>query len=168
MKRIASIVAMAVVMFGCRTAQRLADKETPQFRYEVEAVDVGSQGTYQLKVWTYSKNPDVAIEQAKKNAVHCIVFKGFIGKTGTITGRKALVTSSTVETERDDYFRPFFMTGGTYQRFVSLVNNGAIAPGDRLKVGKEYKIGVVVSVDVAALRKELENAGIIKALGGGF
>jgi len=53
-------------------------------------------------------------------------------------------------------------------KFVTLVNNGAIASEDRIKIGKEYKIGVIVSVNVAALRKDLEDAGIIKSLSNGF
>lgn len=43
-----------------------------------------------------------------------------------------------------------------------------IAADDRLRVGKEYKIGVVVSVKVSDLRRELEAAGIIKSLNAGF
>ena len=52
--------------------------------------------------------------------------------------------------------------------FVSTSNDGAVAAEDRMKIGKEYKIGVVVSVNVSALRKDLEDAGIIKSLGAAF
>jgi hypothetical protein len=165
--KIGAIIALAA-LFGCKTSQQVANTETSQFRYEIEALDLGSQSVYQLKVWTYSKNPDTAIEQAKKNAVHGVIFKGFTGKTGVIAGRRPLIANPAEETERADFFKPFFANGGGYQQFVSLVNNGAIAPGDRLKVGKEYKIGVVVSVNVATLRSNLEAQGIIKKLGGGF
>ena len=37
-----------------------------------------------------------------------------------------------------------------------------------VKVGKTYKIGLVVSVSKDALRKALEKAGVVKALGAGF
>lgn len=40
--------------------------------------------------------------------------------------------------------------------------------GDVIKIGKEYKVGVVISVNVAMLRKDLEDAGIIKGLSNGF
>ncbi len=53
-------------------------------------------------------------------------------------------------------------------KYVSLSNDGSIDTDDRLKVGKEYKIGVVVSVMKDQLRKDLEKAGIIKALDAGF
>jgi GTP-sensing pleiotropic transcriptional regulator CodY len=53
-------------------------------------------------------------------------------------------------------------------KFVSLASDGAVAAEDRMKVGKQYKIGVLVSVNVALLRKDLEDAGIIKSLNAGF
>ena len=40
--------------------------------------------------------------------------------------------------------------------------------GDRIKVGKEYKIGLFISVRKDALRKDLEQARIIKGLNSGF
>lgn len=54
-------------------------------------------------------------------------------------------------------------------RFVTLTNNGAIAAGDIMKVGKkEYKVGVVVTVQYNDLRKYLEEKGIVKRLDAGF
>jgi hypothetical protein len=37
-----------------------------------------------------------------------------------------------------------------------------------IKVGKEYKVGMVVSVSKDQLRRDLEAAGIIKGLATGF
>ena len=51
-----------------------------------------------------------------------------------------------------------------YRGFTSA----RVAAEDRMKIGKEYKIGVVVSVNVSALRKDLEDAGMIKSLNAGF
>lgn len=148
-------------------AKKKADKQTAAWRYEIEAVGTGVQGTYLVKVWSYSKKPNVAIDQATKNAVHGIIFKGFAGKQG-VPSQKPLTTNVNLEEEKADFFKPFFSTGGKYMKFVNVTNNGAIAAEDRFKVGKEYKIGVVVSVNVAALRKDLEDAGIIKGLSSGF
>jgi hypothetical protein len=79
-----------------------------------------------------------------------------------------LAQSSNLEQEHEKFFSDFFDDGGKYLKFVSLANNGAIGAGDRIKIGKEYKVGVVISVDVNSLRKDLEDAGIIKKLGGQF
>jgi hypothetical protein len=152
---------------GNAQAKRKANKDTEAWRYEIEAVQTGVQGTYLIKVWSYSKKPDVAIEQAKKNAVHGVIFRGFAGKQG-IPGQQALTSNVSLEQEKADFFDPFFSNGGKYMKFVASTNDGAVAAEDRMKVGKEYKVGVIVSVNVSALRKDLEDAGIIKKLGAGF
>jgi hypothetical protein len=148
-------------------ARKKAEKDTEEWRYEIEAVQTGTQGSYLIKVWSYSKKPNIAIEQAKKNAVHGIIFKGFTG-TSTVPGQKALASNVNLEEEKKDFFKPFFEDGGKYMKFVSTSNDGAVAAEDRMKIGKEYKVGVIVTVNVSALRKDLEAAGIIKSLGAGF
>lgn len=147
--------------------QRKANKDTEAWRYEIEGVQTGTQGSYLIKVWSYSKKPEVATEQAKKNAVHGIIFKGFSGRAG-VPGQSPLTNNSNLEEEKADFFKSFFSDGGKYMKFVSLSNDGAVAAEDRMKIGKEYKIGVIVSVNVADLRKDLENSEIIKSLSSGF
>ena len=141
-------------------------EEKINWNYEIEPVGVGTQGTYLIKVWSYSKNPEVAIEQAKKNAVHGVIFKGFGGISG-VPGQHPLTDNPNLEIEQAEFFRNFFANGGKYMKFVNVTNDGSVAAEDRLKVGKEYKIGVVVSVNVAGLRKDLEDAGMIRSLGSG-
>ena len=53
---------------------------------------------------------------------------------------------------------------GEYMKYVSLTS----AAHEVIRVGKEYKVGVVVTVHKDALRKALENAGIVKGLSHGF
>lgn len=161
---------LAVVAFaftGNAQAKKKADKDTNTWRYEIEAVQTGVQGTSLIKVWSYSKKPDVAIEQAKKNAVHGIIFRGFAGRSG-VSGQSALSNNPNLVEEKADFFDAFFADGGKYMKFVSLTNDGAVAAEDRMKVGKEYKVGVLISIRTAELRKDLENAGIIKSLGSNF
>lgn len=160
-------LALPFASMGQAKKKKKADADTKAWRYEIEPVGTGTQGTYQVKVWSFSKNPKVATEQAKKNAVHGVVFKGFSSANG-VTGQKPLARNPNVEQEKEDFFNHFFETGGNYQKFVTLTNSGAIGEGDRIKMKREYKIGVIVSVNVAGLRKDLEDAGIIKGLAGGF
>lgn len=168
MKRILSLISI-VLLISCFSASSKdkADKDTDIWRYEIEAVSTGTEGSYLVKVWSYSKKPVLAIEQAKKNAVHGIVFKGFAGKQ-RVSGQKPLAIDPNIEVEQQEFFKLFFADGGNYLRFVQLTNDGSIAAEDRLKVGKEYKIGVIVSVNVSSLRKNLEDAGVIRELGSGF
>lgn len=162
-----AVMFLALPLASMGQAKKKANKDTEAWRYEIEPVGTGTQGSYQIKVWSYSKKPKVAIEQAKKNAVHGIIFKGFASSQGA-TGQKPLAPNPNLEQEKEDFFDLFFKDGGKYQKYVTLTNSGAIAAGDRVKIGKEYKIGIIVSVNVAGLRKDLEEAGIIKGLASGF
>jgi hypothetical protein len=105
------------------------------------------------------------MEQCKKNAVHGIIFKGFSGNDKVRTSQKPLASNSTVEVENADFFQRFFASGGKYMKFVTVSTD---ASPEVIKVGKEYKVGVVMSVNASELRKDLEAAGIIRGLSNGF
>jgi hypothetical protein len=147
--------------------RKKSKKDTHNFRYEMECIGEGKQGTYAIKVFSYSKKPHIAIEAAKRNAVHGIIFKGIAG--GECINKPALARNQNLEQEKADFFKDFFANGGKYSKFVVASTDGAIEGGDITKISKkEFKIGVNVSVNVSLLRKDLEAAGIIKGLASGF
>ena len=161
------LIVLTSFSLSISAQNKKADKDTRNWVYEIGPVGVGTQGSYLIKVWSYSKKPIVAIEQAKKNAVHGIIFKGFTGIQG-VPGQRPLTNNPNLEVEQAEFFKNFFAEGGKYMKFVNITNDGSVAAEDRLKIGKEYKIGVVVSVNVAGLRKDLEDAGILRGLSSGF
>ena len=172
-KRICLLLVALATVLSCSTArQAAADKDTFQWRYEIEPVaGQARQGYILVKVWTYSKDKNIAVSQAGKNAVHGVLFKGVAALTDAgsrIPSQKPIITDSGAEERYSDFFKTFFAEGGKYQRYLQFVNNGIPGAGDILKVGKEYKIGVKVSVAKDALRKEMEADGIIGKLGSGF
>lgn len=133
--------------------------------YEIECMGTGVDGTQLVKVWGFGTNPERATYQARKNAVHAVIFKGInAGKPGCMT--RPLVSQPGAEEMHREYFNNFFRDGGRYLNFISQANDGSV---DRIKVSsRDYKVGVVISVRHASLREELEAAGIIKKLGQGF
>jgi hypothetical protein len=161
-----ALAGLALLLWSCSTTKKL-DKETAEWRYQVEAVNTGVQGTYQIKVWTYAEKVEWAEAQAPKNAVHAVVFKGFPSK-GRVKGQKPLVRDVNAMETHKAFFDQFFKDGGEYARFVTLVDSGSIGPGDLVKVGKEYKVGYITNVSAAALRKYLEENEIIEALDSRF
>jgi hypothetical protein len=166
-------VAFGFAIFAAQNtfsqAQKKADNDTKLWRYEVQCEGVGNEGTKLIKVFSYSKKPDVAIEQAKKNAVHAMIFQGFNGNSGVgCPTQKPLTNNPGLEQEKKEFFDSFFADGGKYMKFVSVSGDGSIAVEDRMKVGKEYKVGVIVSVMYDLLRKDLEAAGIVRSLSSGF
>jgi hypothetical protein len=167
MKHLLIIAFLASSFVGFAQAKRKADKDTKIWRYELEAAGEGNDGTYLVKVWSYSKKPDVAIEQAKKNAVHGVVFQG-IPAAGRFSSQPPIARTPGLENEKADFFDAFFDDGGAYMKYVAVSNDGSVDGDDRLKVGKEYKIGVVVSVRKDLLKKDLQAQGIVQGLSSGF
>lgn len=153
---IIGFIALALTTFSC---------STPTYGYEMTCLGVGSEGSNLLKVYSYGKNYDKAVKQAKHDAVHGILFKGIVGSNGC-ANQPAMVKPQE-QVANQAFFDEFFKKG-EYIRFVNISNDGSIGATDRLKVGSMYKIGVTVSVQKDALRKYLKQAGVIKPLGVGI
>jgi hypothetical protein len=148
--------------------RKKSKKDTHNFRYEIECNDTGARGTVAIKVFSYSKKPDIAIEAAKRNAVHGIIFKGF-PRAGKCQKKDPLARNPNLEQEYEEFFKEFFKDGGKYLKFVNASTDGAIEGGDISKISKrEYKIGINVSVNRSALEKDLIAAKIIEGLGSRF
>ena len=120
-----------------------------------------------IKVWSYSKKPAVAMEQAKKNAIHGVIFQGFAGGGQGCTSQRPLSDDPELVQQKAEFFDNFFADGGKYMQFVGNASDG-LNPNDRVKIGKEYKVGVIVTVLKDNLRKYLEETGMIKKLDSGF
>lgn len=156
MRKLLTIFLITVIAFVCH-----AQENTMQWKYEIQCVDVAKEGGALVKVYTYAKSRKIALEEAKKSAIHGILFKGFIGN-GKCASQKPLIKTPTAETENRDFFNVFFLDGGKYMKYVTLSTDGNIDPNDIVKVGKEYKLGIIVTIAKDALRKDMEAAGIIK------
>lgn len=155
--------ALFVVVGASAASRKLKNSDTEKFQYEIEGVNNGTQGTYLVKVWTYSSSNKANFETCKKNAVHGVIFKGYAG-SATARPQRALVATPGAELEHAEFFELFFKDGGEYNKYVTITAGSQ----EVVKVGKQYKIGLVVSVSKDALRKALEKAGVAKALGAGF
>lgn len=163
MKRLALFLIAALTVTVCFASSKTkANKDTKQWRYEIECAGTGTPGTYLVKVWSYSKKEATATNQAVKNAVHGVIFKGVAGTTGCATQRP-MVKDPSVEYSKADFFDKFFADGGDFQKYGSVVGVPEV-----MKVGKEYKVGVTVSVFKDNLRNTLQDAGIIRGLTSGF
>lgn len=159
------MMAVLVLLSSVAVAgpKKRADKDTNNFRYDIECAGNGAVGTYLVKVWSYSTQKQVAYDQALKNAIHGVIFKGYSGENGCV-GQSPLARQNGAEVENADYFKHFFSDGGEYRKYASVVNGTT----DVMIVGREYKVGVEVSVKKDDLRRALEEAGVIKSLNYGF
>ena len=107
MKKTFFLILLMITGSAFSQAKKKADKATDEWRYEIECAGIGTDGTYLIKVWSYSKKGSVAITQAKKNAVHGIIFKGFAGGGQGCNSQKPLVTNPNIESEKEEFFKPF-------------------------------------------------------------
>jgi len=154
---------MCLSVNATSTKQKDADKDTKAFRYEIECAGNAQPGCYLVKVWSYSKKREIAEKQCRANAVHGVLFKGFSGGRGC-TAQRALINTPGAEDQNAKYFETFFAENGEFMKYASIM--GGTTEMD--KVGKEYKVGCVVTVRKDELRKCMEDAGIIKSFNSGF
>ena len=156
-------VIMGLISLALTTSSWASQQQV--FGYEMTCLGEGTEGSNLLKVYSYGKTYDKSVEQAKHDAVHGILFKGIVGSNGCANQPAMVKPQEQVANQAffDDFFKK-----GEYLRFVNISNDGSVSGADRLKVGNMYKIGVTVSVQKDALRKYLEQAGVIKPLGVGI
>lgn len=135
-----------------------------EYKYELENVKKGGASTagyVTLKVWSYGRREKLTRNKCMANAVHGILFKGLdADAVGTAGSVPALVPGG--YTSNGDYFDRFFLND--YLQYVQSSNKGSMGAGDVIKVAKkEYKIGMVVTINLDALRKRLEHDGIVSS-----
>lgn len=169
MKRLLWVFALVMLPLVFASAQkrkiRKANEQTAAWRYEIRNEAVGSGNTALVLVWSYSKDVAVARRQAMKNAVHGLIFRGAAANDDPKKRSKALpplVASPQVEQQYADFFRAFFSDGGEYARYATVASAGEA--GSVEKTGKEYKVGVYVTVQYSDLRRKLEDMGIVERL----
>ena len=100
-----------------------------------------------------------AIEQAKKNAVADVLFKGI--KDNGPCNTTPLVLEVNARERYAEYFNPFFSDGGEYKKFVRE-ETGNQASRLEAKGTSINNWGVIVTVDREGLRRQLEKDGVLK------
>lgn len=150
-----------IAINGCKPKQQVAAQV---YDYEASVISTGSmgaEGTTLIQVSGKAKNIDLAVNQAKKNAVHALIFRGIPGSNMS----KPIVTEPNAETKNVDYFNKFFADGGKFLQFITVGGDGV---KERVKIPDGYKAVINVSVNHKSLRKQLEDDGIARKLNEGF
>jgi hypothetical protein len=126
--------------------------------YEVSCDRTGSEGTVIFTVFSTEKKEEIALREARRNAVRALVFRGL----STERCREVPMIRLDEFTEKaDQYFDGFFKEGGPYLSYVEYAGDEVES---RTKVGKQVKIGSTVVVQRTRLRQDLEKAGIVKSM----
>lgn len=161
MRKFLLLAAFMLLLHSCGSTSRIGRTDR-QWSYEAESAGVGTDGTYSIRVWSYSNRPDLPVETAKRNAVHAVIFRG-IPAGHSAAAQPPLVTEK-LTPEDSLFFDNFFISD--YQRFISSTAAGSV---QTIQTGRrEYKTGYTISVAKDNLRRYLEDSGIIRSLSSGF
>ena len=128
--------------------------------YETECLGVEEDGSQTVRAWGLGRGKTDALDQAKKNAVRDVIFKG-ISKGAKGCNMRPLVTDVNVREEYEDYFNRFFRDGGPYEQYVSKKDEKLISR-DKAKDRMGMRIGVTLRVLRSELKARLKRDGIIK------
>ena len=129
--------------------------------YNTETTCEGSafNGNQFVLAWGKGYSKDEAIEQAKKEALNTVLFKGIQkGKQGCQIN--PIVTEVNARDRHAGYFDYFFSNANVYSQFITVVTKGNKQVEQ--KNDKEIKIGIVFDIDMTSLRNKLINDNILK------
>ncbi|MDP5076044.1 MAG: hypothetical protein NWP82_06130, partial [Flavobacteriales bacterium] len=76
-------------------------------------------GSQTLESWGSGRNRFDAVEQAKKNAINEVLFKGILNGKPECE-RKPLVPEVNAREKYASYFNAFFADGGEYLNYITL------------------------------------------------
>ena len=157
----------ALILFSCKS-KKIITVPVDYTNYEVNSAGESSQGTTKLQVFSYGYSKKNAIEKAKMDAVHAVLFKGIPGSNFT----KPMVKNG--RNKNKEYFDNFFglykvkvgkrekvdplklskVFDAPYKLYVQSSNEGSIYGGDIQRVGDKYRAKVIVTVNHQELRKK--------------
>lgn len=134
------------------------------YNYKTSCVSVEGDGSQTVKAWGSGNNRADAIEQAYKNAVRDVLFKGIIDGRPECNKRPVLAEVN-ARKKYERYFNNFFSDNGPYKDFVSEKDGSRYhieVIKERKKAGSQEMYGVVVRVLRPALKEKMIKDGILK------
>jgi hypothetical protein len=168
------IVALLIVPINSLFSQtnsnrKVTEERTRNWQYESICSESGGTGSsYLIQVTSYVGDLRLALNQAKKNAIHAVLFKGVAGNNLGCTAKEPLIENG-IYNDNFEYFEDFFYNTRQYNQFATSPS-GSAESSEKLK-RKMNRVTFIISVNVDELRKKLEYDKIIvplgDALGGG-
>jgi len=155
-----SLFAFGIILPSCSPQHKIAGNYNS---FETECLGVELDGSQTLKSWGFGRNRTDAVEQAKKNAIRDVLFKG-IRNGRQDCNLKPLLNEPNAQERHENFFNKFFADGGEYSKFISMKDQstGPQITKDRKGAGSEVTYGVIVRVLRSELRSEMIKDNILK------
>ena len=130
------------------------------FAQETECIGKEMDGSLTLRVWGTGRNRTDALEQAKKQAVYDVLFRG-VTKGNTDYTMRPVMTEVNARERYSDYFDIFFMDRGEYLKYISMEDKRAGSTRVSKRNYRDVTVGVTVRVLVPQLRARLKADGVL-------
>jgi hypothetical protein len=148
------IAVVSTTMTSCGST---AMKGAGAYTYETECMGVEGDGSQTVKGWGSGRNREDAIEQAKKNGVRDVLFKG-IRNGKPDCNMKPVLFDPNIREKKEDYFNAFFADEGPYKEFITGEDGSdlhfSVIQG-RKKAGDQVTYGVIIRVQRAKLKARM-------------
>ena len=154
-------LTVATLLMGCLSNQ---NKTAGYYNYKTECLGVEMDGSQTLKVWGSGRNHLDALEQAKKNGVRDVLFKGITdGKPEC--NMKPVVPEVNAQEKYEDYFNKFFADNGPYKNFISYEDASRIQPEiikSKERAATQVTYRTTIRVHRSELKEQMIKDGILK------
>ena len=147
MKKIVFALMAALLCFGA-------------YAQETECISKEMDGSLTLRVFGTGRNRTDALEQAKKQAVYDVLFKG-VSKGNTDYNMRPIMTEVNARQRYQDYFDIFFMDRGEYLKYISMEDKRAGSTRVTKRNYRDVTVGVTVRVLVPQLKARLKSDGLL-------
>lgn len=147
--------AVGTMLFACHPT--IYNSSAAYRQLETEIIKNDLDGNVTLKVFGNGIDEDDAIEQAMRNAVNEVAFKGIANGNGS-KNVAALFRNPNVRLDNQNYFDTFFQKD--YKRYVQVMQRDRDMEGYGSR--ERVNIGVILKVDVNGLRRHFQRDGLLK------
>lgn len=128
---------------------------------QVECISVESDGSLTLRVHSLGRNRYDAKDQARKDAIYEVIFKG-VKVEGNQMLSRPLLYEVNAEEKYQDFFNGFFADGGKFMEYSSMKDKKAGSSTRKGKGGIQVEKGITIRVLRPQLKKYLIEQNIIK------
>lgn len=140
----ATLLALTTLC-GCKSTSPVA-----YHAQKIECLGVELDGSETLRSWGSGRNKQDAIEQAWKNAVNAVLFKGILdGAQGCDV--RPLINEPNAREKYEEYFNLFLSDGGDYMEYCSTIDEKFLS-----KQNYRNQVQSTYAVTVRVLRSELK------------
>jgi len=153
------VIMLGTLLVACNPQRKILGN----YEYKTECMGVELDGSQTVKAWGNGRNRWDAMDQARKNAIRDVIFKGILeGKNGC--EQKPIIFEVNAEEKYKDYFNVFFKDDGEYAKYISSDEErlGQRIKRDRKKARESVTHGFIVRVKRNELIQKLKTDGIIK------